>query len=252
MRTKEAEIRPSGLELYDIELTPTDEPVRNFRWIREHPGVRVISFDGTKGITHSYLYKKVEPARYVEVRNAATELPEHIVLMEDKKTGRLVVAKDENKAMGGSYFMWTNIPDEAHKTAVEEYPYIATVYGLATKLGGKLYMIMEYLPNGDLNEWLKGLHSVKEIGEVVHKLALALNHIHKVKGMTFGDMKPRNVGFDAEWNPKVIDFELAEFVAGEEMGYGQPGTYEYAAPEQREKNRLSTRGDIYSLAATGF
>ena len=253
LETNETEIIKNPEELFEIEINPTNEQVNTFSWIRNHPGVNSYCFTDVDGNSHNYTYTlRDSESRYKAAGKTPKQTPQHIRVMEDKKTGRLVVAKNAVKKIGGSWFLSTNIPEEAHKTGVYEHPYIATVFDLAADDEKDLYLIMEYLPNGDLERWKKNIHNTEEIGQLMEKLSSALNHIHTKKRLVFADMKPLNVCFDTHWNPKIIDLEISQQLGRNGAANNQRANEAYEAPEQQAEELLSVRTDIYSLGATMF
>lgn len=127
------------------------------------------------------------------------------------------------------------------------------------------YLVLEYLPGGDLQEYSsrhplaleETLHYFREICG-----ALDLAHSH---GIIHRDIKPSNLIFDeASAKLKLVDFGIAKRLRGDRSyEITRVGTDLYAPPEHHphleigpEANRQSGRGkltpaaDVYSLAKT--
>ena len=104
----------------------------------------------------------------------------------------------------------------------------------AFKTDSKLYMVMEYMPGGELFYHLKKAKRFHEDLTVFYaaEIILALECLHK-HNIIYRDLKPENVLLDAEGHIKITDFGLSkEGVAfGDTKAYSFCGTYEYLAPE---------------------
>ncbi len=255
--TEKEELQKTPLELFEIKVTPTDEEVNSLEWIRKNPGKKVISFRDVDGKDRQMFYEpKTDDPRYSEVGEEEIELPEHITVVRDKKIGRKLIAKGGDwKKAGSGWWTAMNIPQEGHYAGVEQHPYIATIYDLAVTSAGQIYLIMEYLPNETIQTWAEEPHSIEEVGEIIDKISSALTNIHTKRKLVYADMKPLNIGLDSEFNPKLIDFELA--IQLSENGTtvnSYARTYHYAAPEQKgtDFNALTIQTDVYGLAATIF
>ena len=105
----------------------------------------------------------------------------------------------------------------------------------------KLYIIMEYVPNGDLGSLISQHGSIPE--DSVHTMATqllsALKYLHG-KGITHRDVKPDNI-LIATFNPvhvKLTDFGLSKMINSEETFLRTfCGTLLYCAPEVYQEYR---------------
>ena len=253
----EVQLKESALELYEImvepiNVAPGDPQVNTFRWIKNNPGIQVSSVPQGDESQKFRKYQHAERVRYRQIENSPGALPSHIILMEDLVTGRTVVAKNHTKSVGSGWSMWSDPSGEAHWQGIDHHPYIADVYGLAADKENGLFVIMEYLPNGTLEEWLAETHPVEEIAGVANKLSSALEHVHTKRRLIYQDLKPLNVGFDEYWNPKLLDFELAEPIKSDGTAITHQATPAYEAPEQKELEPVSIQTDVYRIGATLF
>jgi eukaryotic-like serine/threonine-protein kinase len=70
--------------------------------------------------------------------------------------------------------------------------------------------VMEYVPEGDLKEWIKreGILSAPTAAGVALQVAEALQAAHK-RGIFHRDVKPTNILIDGSGHVKVADFGIA-------------------------------------------
>lgn len=101
-------------------------------------------------------------------------------------------------------------------------------YAFQTK--HKLYMVMDYMPGGELYIHLRthGLMDEPTAKFYVCEIVLALEHLHQNK-IIYRDLKPENVLIGKDGHIKLTDFGLSKKV--EKATYTFCGTAEYLAPE---------------------
>jgi len=117
---------------------------------------------------------------------------------------------------------------------------------------GKRYLVMELANNGSLDSWIEQSMFVPELAvlDIGIKIASALDCANK-HGLLHRDVKPANILFNAENEPKLVDFGLA--IQGENASGGESeiwGTPFYIAPEKIRREREDFLADMYSLAGT--
>jgi WD40 repeat protein/serine/threonine protein kinase len=162
---------------------------------------------------------------------------------------------------------------EAAAVARMHHPNIVQVYEVGQD-GGRPFLALEYLPGGNLAEYLRGIPAdPRDAAELLEKVARAVHHAHE-QGIVHRDLKPSNVllgrpdsetsadgaGASLEYPPreplselvpKVSDFGLARSVT-EDQSLTLPdtlvGTPAYLAPEAiRQPGLTTTAGDVYAL-----
>ncbi len=79
---------------------------------------------------------------------------------------------------------------------------------------------------------------------LVAKLCRAVHHAHR-RGLIHGDIKPSNVLVDARGEPRLVDFGISRMKGGLGSSYGL--TPDYASPEQRAGDPLTTASDIWQI-----
>src|ERR1051325_10493176 len=136
-------------------------------------------------------------------------------------------------------FAWLNNTNIIHIYAFDE-------------LEGQRYLVMELADRGSLdtridkNQRLTELE-VLDIGiKIASALDMALKH-----SLLHRDIKPGNILFNVDNEPKLIDFGLARNVEAEpESTTVTEGTPYYVAPEKIKRERETFLSDMYSLGCT--
>jgi serine/threonine protein kinase len=114
------------------------------------------------------------------------------------------------------------------------------------------YLVMELADHGSLDTRIDKQTRVSELDvldigfKIASALDLALKHdlLHR-------DIKPGNILFDADHEPKLIDFGLARSAeVDHEDGNVAWGTPYYVAPEKIKREPETFLSDMYSLGAT--
>jgi serine/threonine protein kinase len=116
---------------------------------------------------------------------------------------------------------------------------------------GERYLVMELADCGSLDNRIEREHRLAELDvldvgiQVASALAAALkrNILHR-------DIKPGNILFNTEGEPKLIDFGLARKVEADLQEEAVWGTPYYIAPEKIKREREDFLSDMYSLAGT--
>lgn len=140
---------------------------------------------------------------------------------------------------------------EARAIAQLRHPNIVTVYDY-DEANDWAYMVMEYVPGGSLNDWLRP-HSPfggQQALDVVIPVSLALAFAHE-QGIIHRDIKPANILLPSPDWPLLADFGLIKMQHPSLADLTKPGqalgTMGYAAPEQMRATQIDTRADIYAL-----
>ncbi|HEY7126492.1 MAG TPA: serine/threonine-protein kinase [Ktedonobacterales bacterium] len=141
---------------------------------------------------------------------------------------------------------------EAEMMAHFHHPHIVRVIE-AGDMGGTLYLVMEYAPNGSLLERHPpgSRLGLETILPYVYQIADALDYAHKERRI-HRDIKPGNLLIGAKGEVLLSDFGVA-VVQSTVTNPQQPvaGTVAYMAPEQIE-GRAQTASDQYSLAVVVY
>ncbi|KAF1317289.1 Tkl protein kinase, partial [Globisporangium splendens] len=142
--------------------------------------------------------------------------------------------------------------DEIQISATLDHPNILRIIGVAWNTLENLCMVMEYLPNGDLQAYLRRHGSTMMWSS--HKLSLATGvaralqylHCRSPAPLIHRDIKARNVLLTEHLETKLIDFGVSRSYGDCCMTVGV-GTPYWTAPEVLEGTVYSEKSDIYSF-----
>jgi eukaryotic-like serine/threonine-protein kinase len=143
-----------------------------------------------------------------------------------------------------------NFFQEARSCASLNHTNIIHIYTF-DECDGQRYLVMELADCGSLDNRIEREQRLAELDvldigiQVASALAAALrrNIIHR-------DIKPGNILFNAEGEPKLIDFGLARRIESDLQEEAVWGTPYYIAPEKIKQEREDFLSDMYSLAGT--
>jgi serine/threonine-protein kinase len=151
---------------------------------------------------------------------------------------------------------------EAEVVGHLDHPHIVPIYAVGKEVG-RHYFTMKLIEGGSLATRLKeyalpwcngAVNDRKEkLVRLMAQLARAVYHAHQ-RGILHRDLKPANILLDAEGQPHITDFGLAQRFGGggpvEESGT-IAGSPNYMAPEQAagRVHQLTIAVDVYALGA---
>ncbi len=143
---------------------------------------------------------------------------------------------------------------EAHMMMGLNHPHVVRCHQ-AGEAGDFIYLALEYMPGGSLQDVLDrlGRLTVPQAVAVIRRVLSGLSAVHE-RGILHRDLKPDNVLLDAEGRPKLTDFGLARADRHARItGAGMIlGTVEYMSPEQIDLQALDARSDLYAAGAMLF
>ena len=117
---------------------------------------------------------------------------------------------------------------------------------------GQRYLVMELADRGSLDTRIdkQGRVAELEVLDIGIKIASALDMALK-HNLLHRDIKPGNILFDADNEPKLVDFGLARSVEAEPESPSEThGTPYYVAPEKIQREKETFLSDMYSLGCT--
>ena len=140
---------------------------------------------------------------------------------------------------------------EARACAALNHTNIIHIYTF-DEFEGQLYLVMELADRGSLDHKIEqqGRLSELQVLDIGIKVADALDTALK-HSLLHRDIKPGNILFNADGEPKLVDFGLARSTeADTEYESAVWGTPYYIAPEKVKREREDFLSDMYSLAGT--
>jgi serine/threonine-protein kinase len=164
---------------------------------------------------------------------------------------RLVAVKILRRELESDPVALENFIREARACASLNHTNIIHIYTF-DDLEGQKYLVMELADRGSLDTRIEKQQRIPELDvldigiKIASALDLALKH-----NLLHRDIKPGNILFNADNEPKLVDFGLARSVEAEpESTTVTEGTPYYVAPEKIKRERETFLSDMYSLGCT--
>ena len=183
--------------------------------------------------------------------------------------GSFIAVKVLTRPINADQGSFSAFRDEVQKLRGLAHPNIVRTFG-CDRDGSTVFITMEYLAGPSLHSKLHGGAVVgaplsgwdrDEPRRIILGIADALDYAHR-NGVVHGDLKPGNVIVIGRGGTKVIDFELASWVARpepelERRAAAQPKTSPtvtplYASPQLRARQKPEPADDVYALACLAY
>ena len=146
----------------------------------------------------------------------------------------------------------TNFYEEPQTLMALRHSNIIKVVDAGRTLDGTLYVAMEYLPKGSVENAFKGgpVIPLRKALEILKDVSWAVEYAHK-NNYIHCDIKPANILLTTDGKAKLSDFGLAKHVPkGETVSIC--GYLSHIAPEVFRTCRTSKTSDIYALGVTAY
>jgi len=169
----------------------------------------------------------------------------------DMTLDRMVAVKLMKKELIDDPKMLESFVLEARACAKLNHTNIVHIYTF-DEWEGERYLVMEIADQGSLDARIEKLQRLDELRvlDVGIKIASALDMALK-HDLLHCDIKPGNILFNADHEPKLVDFGLARKTDAEAEGAEfTRGTPYYVAPEKIKREPETFLSDMYSLGAT--
>jgi eukaryotic-like serine/threonine-protein kinase len=169
----------------------------------------------------------------------------------DTKLQREVALKMMKREMAADPQIMQGFYREAQAGASLNHTNIIHIYSF-NEFNGQPYLVMELANNGSLDSRIEQETRVPErdVLDVGTKMASALGAALR-HNLLHRDIKPGNILYNAEGEPKLIDFGLVR-AAEVDDAYEEHiwGTVYYVAPEKIQRKGEDFHSDMYSLGGT--
>jgi serine/threonine protein kinase len=169
----------------------------------------------------------------------------------DNVLHRFVAIKLMRKELENDQVALDSFYREARACAGLNHTNIIHIYSF-DEFEGQRYLVMELADRGSLDMRIEkqvrlAEYDVLDIGiKIASALDMALKH-----NLLHRDIKPGNILFDTDNEPKLVDFGLARSAEEEpESASVTEGTPYYVAPEKIKRERETFLSDMYSLGCT--
>jgi len=169
----------------------------------------------------------------------------------DLNLHREVAVKMLKREMAEDQEVMASLYREARATAALNHTNIIHIYTLEEE-DGQPFLVMELADHDSLDKQIDREGRVTELRvlDVAVKIASALDTALK-RNLLHCDIKPANILFNSDGEPKLVDFGLARHTDGDAADSDEIfGTVYYVAPEKVRRERETFHSDMYSLAAT--
>jgi eukaryotic-like serine/threonine-protein kinase len=164
---------------------------------------------------------------------------------------RMVAVKLMRKELESDPVALESFYREARACASLNHTNIIHIYAF-DEFEGQRYLVMELADRGSLDSRIdkQGHLSELEVLDIGYKIASALDMALK-HNLLHRDIKPGNILFNADGEPKLVDFGLARSAEAEPESMAvTEGTPYYVAPEKIKRERETFLSDMYSLGCT--
>jgi RNA polymerase sigma factor (sigma-70 family) len=171
----------------------------------------------------------------------------------DRQSGQTVAVKFLKKQFTQHPAARESILAEIEVGSRLHHPSIVRIDGIGATPNAGLFLVMDYLPGGNLAERLaRRLPDLSQLKTWLLRLAEGLDAAHAA-GVIHCDLKPANVLFDGNGHPQIGDFGLAQWMTGR-IGRLKGGTPAYLAPELVDPmfGNPGPWTDVFGLAAIAF
>ena len=168
----------------------------------------------------------------------------------DTKLQREVALKMMKREMAEDPEVMQAFYREARAAASLNHTNIIHIYSF-DELDGQPYLVMEVADRGSLDSRIETEVRVPELDvlDIGTKMCSALATALKC-GLLHRDIKPGNILFNSEGEPKLIDFGLARAEESDQYEQDIWGTPYYVAPEKINRQPETFLSDMYSLGGT--
>lgn len=133
---------------------------------------------------------------------------------------------------------------EREMLASLDHPNIARLIDGGESDDGQLWFAMDYVAGDPIGVHAERLNLADRV-RLMHAVCRAVHYAH-CRGLIHGDIKPGNVRVDGRGRARLLDFGIARLESA--VGGGSYGlTPDYASPEQRCGDPLTSASDIWQL-----
>lgn len=177
-------------------------------------------------------------------------------LYAQKQLRKPVINIHEDKTDSHTTHVQRTIYERQILSNINHHPNIVKMF-YALQDSNKFYLILEYIPGGELfhhlstNNSLGNVFKEDDVAFYSAQMALGLRHLHKL-GIVYRDLKPENCLLDSRGFLVLTDFGLSKDIGDNEHCNSIIGTPEYMAPEILKGQDYDYKVDWWSLGCVIF
>lgn len=189
---------------------------------------------------------------YTVVRELGKGATATVYLAVQKNLNRRVALKVLGGGLASDATFTQRFLREGRIVAKLSHPHIVPVHDVGEH-DGTLYMAMEYLDGGTLDDRHSEL-TIEDLARCLRQICGALEYAHR-QGFVHRDIKLENILFREDGTAVLGDFGIAratESLTRMTMTGAILGTPAYMSPEQVAGSELDARTDVYSLGVVLF
>ena len=181
-----------------------------------------------------------------------------VILVKNKYNGKLFAQKELKKAsiIINNKNIERTLSERTILSKITSHQNIVKLF-YALHDNSKLYLLMEFIPGGELFKYLIKENFLNEKSSCFYiiQMSMALNFLHKF-GIVYRDLKPENCMLDKDGYLILTDFGLAKKSTDDQDDNNWCnsiiGTPEYAAPEVLKGENYGSLADWWSLGCVLF
>ena len=184
-----------------------------------------------------------------------------VLLVKNRNTGKLFAQKELKKAsiIVNNKNVERTLSERTILSEVTSHQNIVKLF-YALHDSSKLYLLMEYIPGGELFKYLvqEKFLNEKKTSFYIIQMSAALRFLHNF-GIVYRDLKPENCMLDKDGYLILTDFGLAKKSSQSNQGCSIDnwctsiiGTPEYCAPEVLKGENYGFKADWWSLGCVTF
>lgn len=183
-----------------------------------------------------------------------------VLLVKNKNTGKLFAQKELKKAsiILSNKNIERTISERKILSEITSHQNIVKLF-YALHDNSKLYLLMEYIPGGELFKYLiqEKFLNEKNTSFYIIQMSTALKFLHDF-GVVYRDLKPENCMLDKDGYLILTDFGLAKKSSSDDNNSNDNwcnsmiGTPEYCAPEVLKGENYGISADWWSLGCVTF
>ena len=168
---------------------------------------------------------------YILTKTLGTGTFGKVKLAHHQITGHKVAVKILNRRKIKSLDVVSKIRREIQNLKLVRHPHIIKLYQVISS-ATEFYMVMEYVPGGELFEYIvkKGKLDEIEAKKIFQQLVSGIDYCHR-HNVVHRDLKPENLLLDHNKNVRIADFGLSNMMSDGEFLRTSCGSPNYAAPE---------------------